>query len=446
MLKKFLQTAVQNIVDPDREHRRTELRAFVDRGLHAAKEKFQLSRDIPLAKYPATDIEAVQREVIMSILARAKSPGLLSPGERKTLDWLFRSLEAPEAVRRDCLIEFIALPFEKRFYGALSKERLDAKDLDALSEIAATVGTDAKTFIAWRFGQFALNWVVMQLLAQLRSEWLSFDRVGELRGDAERLGVYWSQALAAVGDDAVSFTERVLADAKYDGVITWEEESVLVRLLDEFQLPAMTRMHVRQTVDTVKRHHSLRLGQLPSVPSPPGIAFRAGEIVHYVGRATLRTTKQRPSGPELKDRYGTLVLTDNRAMFVGDAGAKVFILRQIVQYATNRGWMQLTMSQQSPYVLIAHDEPIECGLIFESALRMVNQTLVREATTHNPRHIPRDVRQRVFQRYGGRCADCGAKDYLEFDHIVPVAKGGGNSDQNVQLLCRGCNSKKSDRI
>ncbi|MCE9526131.1 MAG: HNH endonuclease [Planctomycetales bacterium] len=60
--------------------------------------------------------------------------------------------------------------------------------------------------------------------------------------------------------------------------------------------------------------------------------------------------------------------------------------------------------------------------------------------------MPRDVRQRVWQKYGGRCADCGSDQYLEFDHIVPLARGGSDSDSNVQLLCRGCDQKKSDPI
>ena len=60
--------------------------------------------------------------------------------------------------------------------------------------------------------------------------------------------------------------------------------------------------------------------------------------------------------------------------------------------------------------------------------------------------ISREVRQRVWTRYGGRCAECGADDYLEFDHVIPVAKGGSNTDANVQLLCRRCNLNKRDNI
>lgn len=62
------------------------------------------------------------------------------------------------------------------------------------------------------------------------------------------------------------------------------------------------------------------------------------------------------------------------------------------------------------------------------------------------RQIPQDVKTAVWQRDGGKCVGCGAADYLEFDHIIPHAKGGANSVQNVQLLCRRCNLKKCDAI
>ncbi len=63
--------------------------------------------------------------------------------------------------------------------------------------------------------------------------------------------------------------------------------------------------------------------------------------------------------------------------------------------------------------------------------------------------ITQSVRFEVFKRDGYRCQICGrdradgAK--LVVDHIVPVAKGGKSTMDNLQTLCFECNSGKSDR-
>jgi 5-methylcytosine-specific restriction endonuclease McrA len=52
------------------------------------------------------------------------------------------------------------------------------------------------------------------------------------------------------------------------------------------------------------------------------------------------------------------------------------------------------------------------------------------------------VKQFVFARDGGRCRQCGATNDLQFDHVIPVALGGGSSADNLQLLCGACNRRK----
>jgi hypothetical protein len=60
--------------------------------------------------------------------------------------------------------------------------------------------------------------------------------------------------------------------------------------------------------------------------------------------------------------------------------------------------------------------------------------------------IPENVKLLVFARDEGKCIRCGSMENLHFDHIIPVSKGGGSSEKNIQLLCDYCNLQKSDKI
>lgn len=52
----------------------------------------------------------------------------------------------------------------------------------------------------------------------------------------------------------------------------------------------------------------------------------------------------------------------------------------------------------------------------------------------------------VLSRDGVKCQHCGTDQDLTIDHIVPVSKGGGNELENLQVLCKSCNSKKKDLV
>jgi 5-methylcytosine-specific restriction endonuclease McrA len=40
------------------------------------------------------------------------------------------------------------------------------------------------------------------------------------------------------------------------------------------------------------------------------------------------------------------------------------------------------------------------------------------------------------------CAYCQASDYIAIDHIIPISRGGSDDLENLQFLCRSCNSSK----
>ena len=56
--------------------------------------------------------------------------------------------------------------------------------------------------------------------------------------------------------------------------------------------------------------------------------------------------------------------------------------------------------------------------------------------------IQKQVKQSVWQRDQGRCVECGSREKLEYDHVIPLSKGGSDTERNIQLLCERCNRIK----
>ena len=62
------------------------------------------------------------------------------------------------------------------------------------------------------------------------------------------------------------------------------------------------------------------------------------------------------------------------------------------------------------------------------------------------RHISKkEIREAVFERDEYTCKMCESKSNLTIDHIIPVVRGGGDEIENLQCLCKSCNSKKGSK-
>lgn len=60
--------------------------------------------------------------------------------------------------------------------------------------------------------------------------------------------------------------------------------------------------------------------------------------------------------------------------------------------------------------------------------------------------IPPDLRIAVLKRDGFRCVVCDADSDLMADHVIPEGLGGDTTFENLQTLCRPCNSHKGRSV
>lgn len=59
---------------------------------------------------------------------------------------------------------------------------------------------------------------------------------------------------------------------------------------------------------------------------------------------------------------------------------------------------------------------------------------------------PTSLRLGIFERDAYRCQLCGEWHDLTIDHIIPKSRGGLTVLDNLQTLCRSCNSRKGARM
>jgi 5-methylcytosine-specific restriction endonuclease McrA len=57
----------------------------------------------------------------------------------------------------------------------------------------------------------------------------------------------------------------------------------------------------------------------------------------------------------------------------------------------------------------------------------------------------RNHKERVFARDGRQCRYCGNDENLQVDHIISRKNGGTHDMDNLQVLCRDCNLRKSSK-
>lgn len=61
---------------------------------------------------------------------------------------------------------------------------------------------------------------------------------------------------------------------------------------------------------------------------------------------------------------------------------------------------------------------------------------------YKKKNVTIGLKKKVFERDFYRCLHCGTHKDLSVDHIKPESKGGETNLDNLQTLCKPCNSRK----
>ncbi|WP_433663245.1 TerD family protein [Nocardia sp. CA-128927] len=245
---------------------------------------------------------------------------------------------------------------------------------------------------------------------------------------------------------AVAYLERVVAFAFADNEIEEHELDGFARAVTDLQSAVdlgFAQHHIDALRQRMLRGRSLtqvRTGELPRIHRPD-LHFEADETLYIdVNAAQI---KYLASGP--RHTSGRLIGTSKKLRFVGAGAGTELPWSKIVSIASEYGNVIISATTARGGGTYSLPDPEYVAAVLEGALRIAKR-LVLAPGQRDTRSIPPDVKAEVWQRDGGRCCQCGDTHYLEFDHVIPLSRGGATSVANLQILCRRCNLEKGARI
>lgn len=108
----------------------------------------------------------------------------------------------------------------------------------------------------------------------------------------------------------------------------------------------------------------------------------------------------------------------------------------------------MTLLYQNKVEVVANYERfirgVKARIQLPSVLRLLRHVRLRRIFSEVP-----FSRANVYARDEHRCQYCGSEfdaSRLTFDHVVPVARGGGKTWENIVTCCIECNRHKGDRL
>jgi holliday junction DNA helicase RuvB len=259
---------------------------------------------------------------------------------------------------------------------------------------------------------------------------------------ADNIAYAMSQTVRAVNGSAIKYAgdlAGMLTNLEDGDLLFVDNIDLLPKTISEYLEPALADFKMDITIDQGPNARSVRL----NLPVFTLIATATNKKRLSPMLQACFTTDEELEG------YSTAELAD-----ITRHDAKCLML-EIDQDATDLIVRSTGGTPSSVWNLIRHirvyakikksSQRITAEIATE-ALKLLESNERLEESKQARHGIPPDVRREVWRRDGGKCVKCGSRERLEYDHIIPVTRGGSNTARNIELLCETCNRAKSDLI
>lgn len=241
-----------------------------------------------------------------------------------------------------------------------------------------------------------------------------------------------------------NFLHYTLANMMADHFMSEDEQRTIHQLCNYFKPDQSIISEINTTIKRVNHLAKIKKGDVQPIYTNE-IITKNSEII-YLHQRGVQLRIQRKNANNNECYRGDLFITSERIIYKSDK-PKNILISNIIAYESNKNMIFITTktASNSAEFYIGKDVDFTEAYIEQSVKRFHRQIDLRQST-NNTRHIAQEIRNTVWQRCNGKCVECESTSYLEFDHIIPFSKGGSNSENNIQLLCRACNLSKGDRI
>jgi hypothetical protein len=285
-------------------------------------------------------------------------------------------------------------------------------------------------------------------LAQVRAEFLNswegdgltLENLKNLYNRSQMFGLDWQEVLGHVRADALQQVERYLTFAAADGIVTAEEFKKIVWFGEVLQIPENQFSPTLKRAIYLKSISDISAGRFPVIS--PSVHLDTDEICHFESQSQFYKNTARST----RIIEGRLLISSKRIHFLSISGGWIILWKNVMRsvYDTNGVFLELSVKNGNGYYSVG--DPVLTATLINTLCRVNKRQIIANGELETTRHIPQQVKITVWQRDQGKCVQCSAVSYLEFDHIIPFSMGGSNSERNIQLLCRKCNLSKRDRL